>query len=618
MRRVKKFIWFIPLSLLFILSSSCSQKVPRQAIFILLDAARPDHFSNYGYEKLTTPAIDRLAERGAVFLNCFTQGTFTRSALPSMLYSRYYVPNVFPSNPFVPLYSPHELFRDLDQECISLPRTLEKNGFLTAAVSAHTSLKAKARFATEFMEFFDLVSIMETNDGDPYPSAEKVIDFSINWLKKNKDKDFFLYVHIMDTHFPHYFNDDAKAFFGKDDYPANRFKEGGWPIPDLEPNDEDINYIKALYDGSLRNTDRQLERLFGYLEASKTLDSTLIVISSDHGEFLLERSGRIGHGGKWYEQVARIPLIFFSPGKVGPMHITAFSEIVDIGPTIIAIMNAELPRGKAMDGVNLLGLTDELAPQKTAALIKNGGIRTERYKCMFSQPDSVLLSKQEPDIKKLSGELYDLSEDTQEKTNLFVDKPEVVQQHLHLYRDKMLPLFERSQKARTKQTPIFPFAVSSRSFKTKRKITNVSYRSSPEHLLQTNDQDGWFQSNHEDYYWLFAKPIAEPIKIEFSIPSGRYYLLVDMNGSCHLVIGDEDKLLRSKSFSRKLPWPIKQVEYGLIEVKNDRFSAEISLKSKRPWFGLRLLGFVPENLEDMQLPEYKRRRERLKALGYIK
>src|SRR5215467_11029510 len=65
-------------------------KPHRQVIFLLLDAARPDRFSSYGYERTTTPNIDNLAEAGVVFENHFAQATATRDSLPSLLYSRYY------------------------------------------------------------------------------------------------------------------------------------------------------------------------------------------------------------------------------------------------------------------------------------------------------------------------------------------------------------------------------------------------------------------------------------------------------------------------------------------------------------------------------------------------
>ena len=51
---------------------------PRQALVLLLDAARADRFSAYGYGRATTPRLDELAKRGAVFTRCFAHATQTR------------------------------------------------------------------------------------------------------------------------------------------------------------------------------------------------------------------------------------------------------------------------------------------------------------------------------------------------------------------------------------------------------------------------------------------------------------------------------------------------------------------------------------------------------------
>ena len=85
-----------------------------------------------------------------------------------------------------------------------------------------------------------------------------------------------------------------------------------------------------------------------------------------------------------------------------------------------------------------------------------------------------------------------------------------------------------------------------------------------------------------------------------------------------MTVGEQTRLLRSNPYSLELPWPLQQVEFGEIEVRDNVFKASLSISSKRPWFGLRLFGFEPESSMERDSPEYKRRMERLKALGYIK
>jgi arylsulfatase A-like enzyme len=605
--------------LFLIIFVSCSKNKPRQAILILLDAARPDHFSFSGYERSTTPEMDALAAQGVWFQNCFTQGTHTRSALPCLIYSRYYAPAVFPYSPFVPLYNPGELFQDIDREGISIPRLLEKNGFLTAAISAHDYLNEETRFAKEFMIFNDLMKGEKNLGKTPYPRAEKVVDHVLQWIKDNKNRDYFLYIHIMDTHFPHFFEEDAHAFFGDKKYMANRFIEGGWLKREDDYNEEDIRYLNALYDGSLRYTDRQIGRVVKYLKDINRLDSTLIMITADHGEILLELPGKIGHGGVWSEWLARIPLIVHYPAKVRSKIRKSLSEMVDIGPTLMELLEVEFPRGKAPDGTVLITLTEkEPEPSEKKVVMIRGAVRTNRYKCFFNEPDSILLAEFPPGINDLSGQLYDLEKDKTEQTDLFCSKPGVVLELLSLYREQMRPLYLRSEKARIGRTPDSPFALSSRHFNTDPKPLTVSYRTKPDELMKKRSPSGWFHSNNPDYDWIFGRQNAQPLNIEISIPDGRYKLLVDMNGACRMKVYDQEKLLRARPFSHKLPWQPRQIEFGWIEVKNNLFKASITLQSKRPWFGLRQLGFVPESSIDPKDPDYKKRMDRLRQLGYIK
>jgi len=605
--------------LFLILSVSCSKTAPRQAILILLDAARPDHFSFSGYEKSTTPEMDNLAKNGAWFDNCYTQGTYTRAALPCLIYSRYYAPAVFPYSPFVPLYNPGELFQDIDKECISIPRLLERNGFITAGISSHDYLKRETRFAREFMVFEDLLEEEKNRGKFPYPTAEEVMDHTLQWIKDNRNRDYFLYIHMMDTHFPHYFDEDAKSFFRDNSFTAERFLDGGWLKREDDYTEEDVRYLNALYDGSLKYTDRQIGRMIKYLRDINRLDSTLILITADHGEILLEQPGKIGHGGAWLEWLAKIPFLIHFPKKVSPQLRTDLVEMVDFGPTLLKLLDIEYPRGKNPDGEALIPITGKgfRSLEKTEVLIR-GGIRTLRYKCLFDIPDSLLLAESPPKVNELRGQLFDIKEDKREKNDLFKSRPDVVLDLLSLYRERMRPLYHRSKKARLARPPDSPFALSARHLKSDPKPLQISHMTDINDLINKKSSSGWFHSDNPDYDWIVGQPGARTLKIEIPIPDGRYKLLVDMNGACRMKVSGLEKLLKARPFSHELPWPLQQVEFGWIKVENNRFRAEITLQSKRPWFGLRQLGFIPDNSLDPQDPEHKKRMERLRQLGYIK
>ena len=338
-------------SLLF--ASCAADEQPRQAIMILLDAALADRLSCYGYHRQTTPNIDAMAARGVVFLNHFVQDTRTRATLPTIFYSRYFLPSLFPQSDRVPYSAPEELFRGLDDEAVSMVKALSEAGLMTSMISAHSWLKPGTLFADQFDQVHDLSTELEVDRSYGYPRAEPVVDYAIDWIEAHRDQDFFLYIHMMDTHLPHPLDDDSKGFLPPEvvnsppplDFAARKQGTG------VELTAIERQYLDALYDGSLRYTDRHLGRLFEHVE--NRLGDTLIVLTSDHGEHLLEHPGRYLHGGVWYDLVARVPLIIVDPGRVDPGRVESLAEGVDIMPTVLGLLGVTLPPGKTTDGVDL-------------------------------------------------------------------------------------------------------------------------------------------------------------------------------------------------------------------------------------------------------------------------
>jgi len=357
-----------------------SQKTPPNAILILLDTARADRFSSYGYERQTTPNIDRFAGNGVVFLNHFSQGTHTLREIPNIFYSRYFFRPLFPGNPEIPFYNPNDLIRVDDPESISLPKALSFSGYWTCIISAHAWIKPNTPFAKQFNEVHDLSTELKYPEEQAYPDARQVVDYAIRWIQKNQDKQYFLYLHFMDQHFPHFFKEDARTILDEQDLPVQRperFSENGWLRNDSEPlTAAEKAYLDALYDGSMMFTDRHLGRLFSNL--GEALQNTVVAVSSDHGEELMEAPDRFGHGHLWYEAVAHVPFILSYPQKLKKHRVTFFSENVDIMPTLLSLMGVPMPAGKKADGVDLTAvLGGEIKPKDYAVMLR--GIRNNRF-----------------------------------------------------------------------------------------------------------------------------------------------------------------------------------------------------------------------------------------------
>ncbi len=569
----------------------------RHVVLILLDTARAERFGSYDPSRQTSPNLDALAARGAVFLNHFSQATDTRSALPRLLYSRHFTPPLFPLSARVPYSDPADLFRRHDAEAISLPAVMAAHGYHTAMISAHTWLKQGTPFAREFAETHDLSEELDLEPGFPHPRAEAVLDFTLDWLERHRERDLFLYLHLMDTHAPRYFEDDAAALFEGD---AERWR--GTAGHDLDTTDplgsEERAVLDAIYDGSVRYTDRHLGRLFDRYRRWEALDRTLIALTSDHGEHLLERPGELGHGGPWYDRVARVPLIVSYPDRLHQsLRATATSELVDVAPTLLGLLDLRLPREKAFDGVDLLSAA---AAGRTTA-VGQQALRTGSFKVLFEDPDEVILAPEPPDPTTLRGRLYDLVSDPGETIDLWGDRPEWLAQGLDRYRERLMAPWARYRATRTDRQPESAFAIAARHFRTDRPIPTVAERSGPA------ARGGWILSDHWRDSYLQSLPGARPLGIEIEIPDGRYELTAALSGGCSMAVaGDEPRRLERATDARP-------AVYGEIEIRGRAFRATLAPTDRAAPCSLNYLGFRP----DGAAAEDAERDERLRTLGYI-
>ncbi len=609
---------------ILVLALACrgSGPAPRRAVLILLDAARDDRFGSYGYRRATTPHMDQLAARGLVVSHHYAQGTHTRQSLPALLYSRYFANPIFPYDPHIPFADPKTLLRRDDDELFSLPRALADEGFKTAAITSHVWLKAGTRFAREFQELFDLSTLEGYDPKYAYPRGEQVIDRAIDWLEDNRRRDVFLYLHFMDTHFPHFFEADAQAFVGADPIDPDPFRPDGIPKQPGQPlSAAGRTYLDALYDGSLRYADRQVGRLTRFLERRGMLDDTLIVVTSDHGEHLLETPKRVTHGGPWYENVARIPLIIFYPGRVSSGRLESLTEAVDVSPTILGLLGVPVPGGRQADGVDLSAVVKGDLPAK-AQVFMTQGIRDQHHKALFHDPPATLLSARIPAVEQLSGELYDLEADPGERNDLWSSDLPTAARLYGAFRRHMLSRYERAEAAVNHDPPEGPFAIGARHFRPDLDLPELPLDAPAAEVHDLADDSGWILLFDWQRQLLIAKQGAAALPIAIPLPNGEYQVIAQIRGSCIMAVGrglgagtESPRELRAPGFDlsdrvRGFAAPI-----GSVVVEDGSFRANITPLTDESWFSIQFLGFTPA---DGALPSQdKDQLDRLRTLGYV-
>jgi len=270
----------------------------------------------------------------------------------------------------------------------------------------HTSLYA----FRPTMNFFSALTNFRKKNISPYRVAEdlnKSIFYSLDNLAPSP---FFLFINYMDAHEPYnsprpfdgYFLDTAfPQLYVLNKMISSRFRK---PLPNFWKS-----YKKTQYDGKIAYLDYHLGKLFSQLKKKKIYNSSLIVITSDHGEMLGERHGRFGHKNHMYEESVRIPLIIKYPFNQKSGRLKNRIALSDIFSTILSICDLPIP-----EGVSSKPFGDSAAPV-VSELYTDGIHRVlyfGKYKFMYYE-------------KNRKYELYDIESDPSEQVNLAETLPEV-------------------------------------------------------------------------------------------------------------------------------------------------------------------------------------------------
>ena len=345
-------------------------------IMISLDILRPDHLGAYGYQKGTSPQIDRFAKQSVLFENAIAQSYLTPVAQMSVFTGQY---------PRINGMVSFEVNKDKVSE-VTLPEILKYYGYETAAVL--TSPELFMRYDTEsgkiinpkdvFSRSFDFFGRTLPNDtGSVRVSPSGALD----WLKANKNKKFFLWIETGMLHPP--FSQTVPAPYKTkfdppnytpfyEQFPIRLGRENvdkGVPTEvlfhtyrgdyylDFEPihhlTENDVKFINGRYDAGVYYTDMFIGELLDLLDSLKLSGKTLVVLHSIHGESLGEH-GYFFHYDV-YDTEVKTALMFRLPNNErGGTRISRQVQGIDIMPTILDYL--QIPPNHEAQGVSLIPL----------------------------------------------------------------------------------------------------------------------------------------------------------------------------------------------------------------------------------------------------------------------
>jgi arylsulfatase A-like enzyme len=349
-------------------SPPASTATPAQpnVVILSIDTLRADHLGCYGYaahSEPTSPAIDALCRDGLRFDHCFAPRGQTGPSLLAML------TGLYPSGHG--LIDNYEGLRDETRDRIGDFGALgyEAHAFLAELPVKRSTVDALAgsfRSTAASRGSFFLAS-NELPRGTSQAQRDDAVEARlVDFLSRRKGaaRPFLAWAHFYDVHQPYAPSADLHAAFAGDYHGALRLD----PAPTEKSFDAvvkrhldermrarepvapaDAKYVRSLYDAGIRATDARVGRIVAALRERGLLDSTLIVITADHGEALAERDGFWFHGNSLLDSVLRIPLIVRGPG-VAAGKCDSLIQNVDLLPTLLELAGGKVPGG--LDGLS--------------------------------------------------------------------------------------------------------------------------------------------------------------------------------------------------------------------------------------------------------------------------
>ncbi len=276
----------------------------RNVVVIVADSLRADHLQLYGYDRETSPFLNRLSATGKLKQVRLAMATCPDSVcgISSILASKSFG-SLVPEN-----FALHELLFD---------QGYDVNFILSGD---HQWFGLRKFYGDDLTLYFD-----GTSSRQYVPTDDRLLFEGLEQVPSFTGKPAFFYFHVMSSHVLGYRQDRHLRFH-----------------PSTNPGSlsEQIN----RYDNGVVQADAIIEELFSALDQKGYLESAMVVILADHGEGLGEHFGASGHAfsGSLYQEFLRIPLLIYDE-SAGNYANLDFATHVDIAPTIVSRLGLQVP-----------------------------------------------------------------------------------------------------------------------------------------------------------------------------------------------------------------------------------------------------------------------------------
>ncbi len=330
-----------------------------------LDATRPDHLGCYGYQRNTSPNIDKIAAEGVRFNNYYTSDAPCFPSRTALMTGQFGIHNGVVGHGGTAGDVRHEgITRGFNSTLTreSLPAFLRTAGLRTVLFSPFPERHSSWTFYAGFNEMY--------NSGKSgSESAEDVTPSVLRWVESNaKEDNWFLYINYWDPHTPYRAPEQFGNPFKEDPLPEwitddvleqHKAKVGPHSASDIAMFSNETNPAYPRHPGEIRDRDGLRKMIDGYdcgirymdehigmifkaLEEQGVMEELIIIITADHGENQGEL-GIYGEHGTADQGTCRIPMIIRWPGFKRGHFDDGLHYHLDLGPTLAELLGKPAP-----------------------------------------------------------------------------------------------------------------------------------------------------------------------------------------------------------------------------------------------------------------------------------
>lgn len=425
-------------------------------LWIDLDTVRADHMSCYGYQRKTTPFLEEWAARSVVFDRAVSDGMWTVPTHAAMFTGK-----------SVRQHGMDWGHLRLDDEHVTIADRLRDLGYRSLFVSNNVWLARETRLIKGFQTYhnlyqlnrIDLVSLellLEQWGITPFLpwmdrdfGAKLANHLADQWLDEyaKNGEPLFVFANYMEAHLPYSVPKKYRRMY-MDDRELDRSYDlrrtvYGVLINALEVryNERDSEFLdirdrdilRLQYDASIRYLDDRVKELIGFFDHRGILKDTLVIITSDHGEYLGTHQ-MWAHASGLYDDLTHVALFLREPGRQKGVRVSTPVQQSDLYVTIMEAIGERFygnanPYARDLFEIAAAGGADRMAvsqffgagPRKRARLLRSQDpVKRNRAVGKMAVVDGRYKYIASNDGQR---ELYDLQVDPGELHNVIQDRP---------------------------------------------------------------------------------------------------------------------------------------------------------------------------------------------------